>query len=483
METLNPEVLAAQLFCPQIPEARFHESVFAGVGRVDGGEVLTIGPRGVAIGSITPPTAMPLWQAAPVLAEGLDLAVRRRVERADRPTVDLSGGLDSSTLALLATHADARTMAITYRDPHASNADDVRAATRVAVVEPRLTHVVVDGDALCLPFSDTEVGAPSDEPNLDVLIAARTRRRLAPAIEAGSDMHLGGDGGDAVLGGDLTYLGDLAGAGRLRSLWCEATGWARLRHRRTTDLIRDALRLGRTGWSGALHECARQLEAPSTMIAATRQASVGLAWAQLSAAAGWSHDEARKAVGARLRAVASTTTPTCKGADGVNRRAVLWHGAATRGYLHLARTWGLRVHVPFLDNQVVRACWSVPVVERTSVTSAKPLLRAALSDRFPPGVLDRSTKGDYTAAEYHGLRRNARRLRSLLRRPLLAEIGVIDPADARSALESGIAGHSVRLDALGTVLATEIWLRSLQHDRRTWWCAADNVARPRKEAS
>jgi len=82
-------------------------------------------------------------------------------------------------------------------------------------------------------------GAPlTDEPSLETLIGTRTQRRLSPA--SAGDLHLTGDGGDAVLTGTLTYLGDLARAHQLRQLRREATGWARLRHRPAAPLLRAA---------------------------------------------------------------------------------------------------------------------------------------------------------------------------------------------------------------------------------------------------
>ena len=58
----------------------------------------------------------------------------------------------------------------------------------------------------------------------------------------------------------------------------------------------------------------------------------------------------------------------------------------------------MRVHVPFLDNQVVAACMSVPVADRTTAAHAKPLLAAALDGLVPARLLGRPTKGDVTGA-------------------------------------------------------------------------------------
>lgn len=320
-------------------------------------------------------------------------------------------------------------------------------------------------DAESLPFTGLDDTPLTDEPSLETLIAARTRRRLSPA-RAG-DLHLTGDGGDAVLTGDLTYLGDLARARRLRQLRREATGWARLRHQPAAPLLRAACQLARTTWDQALRRAADHLTTSRDSVSMSLERH--LAWAAVSPVAAWGSSSARGDVAARLYSTAALGDQPADNGDATARRAVLWHGALTRDFQQFARRSGVNAHSPFLDNQVVAACLAVPVRERTTVTVAKPLLRASLCWRVPAGVLDRSTKGDYTAFEYCGLRAGAHELRALLRNSLLGELDVIDPARPRLALETGIAGGAIPLGALGDVIAAEVWLRALTETRRCWW--------------
>src|SRR5207248_433693 len=105
--------------------------------------------------------------ASAVLRDVLLTAVERRMCGASNLSTDLSGGLDSSTLAVLAAQAGGRLVAVTYADPYAVNDEDVHFARTVAAAEPRLHHVVVTGDETTLPFTALDSTPVTDEPTLD----------------------------------------------------------------------------------------------------------------------------------------------------------------------------------------------------------------------------------------------------------------------------------------------------------------------------
>jgi asparagine synthetase B (glutamine-hydrolysing) len=182
---------------------------------------------------------IPLQLGGTSLAEGaiavrsaLLTALQRRTDLSTVMTADLSGGLDSSTLALLAAaHLPAGLSVITYADAVAGSTDDLAYAELCTQAETRLCQIVVNGDENTLPFLDLDQAPLLDEPSQDTLLWVRTQARLAPAIAHASQLHLSGDGGDVVLTGTPTYLADLARTGRVRDLPREATAWARLRHR------------------------------------------------------------------------------------------------------------------------------------------------------------------------------------------------------------------------------------------------------------
>lgn len=179
-----------------------------------------------------------LVEGATQLRSALSRTVARYARRSGTISADLSGGLDSSTLAVLAArYAPAPVRAVTYTDGFASNGEDLAYAQNIAEKTPNLRQEVIHGDARTLPFAAMEHAPATDAPSLDPLIWARTRARLEPARH--SNAHLVGDGGDIVLGAPLTYLADLAANRDVRRFLSEGRALARLRHRpvhRTQEL-------------------------------------------------------------------------------------------------------------------------------------------------------------------------------------------------------------------------------------------------------
>lgn len=454
--------LAAQVFCPEIPEVSGTGSAFTRIARTRPGHVLTLSHHGAAEEPI--PLRLggtSLTDGAETLKAALVSAIERRATLGPAVTADLSGGLDSSSLAhLAARHLPAGLSAITYADAVSVNTDDLAYARRCAEADPRLHQVLIPGDDRCLPFTDLLAAPLLDEPTQDTLHATRTRARLAPAAQHRS-IHLSGDGGDAVLTGPLTYLADLVRAGRVRDLIREASTWARLRNRPAHTLLRAALRLARSDYANAIHRAARQVRGGG--VPAQRGVEDHLTWCAISRASAWATARARRELASRLDQAAETVGGLgwCSTGDGSALRDIQAGGASARTFNDLARIEGVTVHVPFLDNQVIAACTAVSVADRTTTRTPKPLLAAALGGLVPDFVLRRRTKGDYTAASYAGLQQAAPVLRDMLTDPILADLGLIEPGPARAALDDAIGGRAFPLAALGDVLAAEQWLRLL----------------------
>lgn len=476
-EAVNPFVLATGLFVPDLPDLHEPASVFQRVQRVGPDHLLTALPDRRTRTRRLPATigSSDMDEGAQRLLDGLLTAIYGRVRHASRVSTDLSGGLDSSTLAVLAAHAGSQPLAVTYADPYAVNDEDVHFASNVAAETRLHRHAITTGNEATLPFTAMDTAPLTDEPSLDTLIIARTRFRLAPALAHHSELHLGGDGGDVVLAGTgLTYLADLARA-RRRALRHEADGWARLRHHPARQMRRAARQLARTSWTDTLRQLADRLTDPHLAMPARRGLEDHLAWASLSPAAAWGTLRTRRTLAGRLHATASDGAdgPRPDSGDGATLRAVHWHGAATRGFGQITRALGLTVATPYFDHQVIDACLAVPAADRTTVDRAKPLLAAAVGDLLPPGLLTRRTKGDYTASEYYGLRANAEQLRALLATPRLADLDILTPDGPREALRLGLAGMPTPIGALGAMLATETWLRALDTtDPIGWWTPA-----------
>nr|WP_246421992.1 albusnodin/ikarugamycin family macrolactam cyclase [Nocardiopsis mwathae] len=467
---LDRNALAARLLCADFTTGLNDGSLFHGVAELSPGRILVVKGRHISLADRplerepVDPTA-----AGDALRSALLTAVEERVSGALQVTADLSGGLDSSTLALLAASCHRhRVRTITYADDFAANDDDIDHAQRISTREPALDRVVVHGDADALPFTSLRAAPFTDLPSLETVIWARTRARLAPAFVSGATVHFVGDGGDIVLGAPLTYLGDLLQRRRLAHLISDSRAWARLRNRPVHRVLRAAAGTARTGYHDTLNALAQTLETPATTTASVPRRSAvslmedGITWASLSDAAEWATHGARVAVAQKLQAAAAEAPPVTSEVDAHGWRMLWRHGAATRAFVDVADRLGVRIAAPFFDNQVIDACYAVAPADRVSVYQAKPLLRSALAETLPPELFARRTKGDYGSCEYHGVRRNSAYLRSLLRESRLGDLGVIRPGAVLCELDRAINGGPAAMAALGDVVAAEIWLRGLE---------------------
>lgn len=458
---VNPLALAADLFLPDVAPDLSDDSLYFGVRELSPSRVLVVTGDRVTTEPRPRPPHLPVADAPNALAAALTTSVRARTAGADSVSADLSGGLDSSTLALLAARgSDGPVTALTYTDPYTTNDDDTGYARRIAEAEPGLIQQVLTGGPRELPFSGLDEAPFTDLPTMDTPIFTRTRFRLAPAT--GTSVHLVGDAGDVVLGAPITYLADLAHPVTAHRFISECTGWARLRHRPVHRLVRAALAASRTSYRAALERAADELEAAPRLHRAEHvpEFESSVSWISVGKSARWATPAARAQVAEVLRTHRAEGSPD--GADAHTLRLIRWHGNATRSFLHVADHLGVPVAVPFFDSDVLAACLAVPATLRASVRQTKPILADAFADRLPPELFARRTKGDYSSCEYHGLRANAAPARALLTDSRLADLGVIEPSAVRADLDTAISGARAPMGALSQVLATEVWLRALE---------------------
>jgi asparagine synthase (glutamine-hydrolysing) len=253
--------LTARLICPTVPDVCGTGTAFTGVQRLPGGHVLLVHRDGThqTVG-YERPRSMGFSEAAEELRTALVVATGARARSSHRLTADLSGGLDSTSLVVLATAAtDAQVMAVTHADATSCN-EDVTYARRAAAGRANLKHIVVqDGDGL---FFDDLLAAPrTDQPFPD---AARWRMRAAyqqVCVDHASTAHLTGSGADTLLSVSPYYLADLAREGDVRALWEHALARARLRRLPVRSVLTGAVRLSHTSHALGLRHLADEITA------------------------------------------------------------------------------------------------------------------------------------------------------------------------------------------------------------------------------
>ncbi|MGH3720809.1 MAG: albusnodin/ikarugamycin family macrolactam cyclase [Pseudonocardiaceae bacterium] len=462
---VDEQWLAARLLSGSVPETWSEGSPYRHVRAVPAGGVLLVGAsaRPVVVRRELPLASVRFAEGAQRLAGALTTAVCGRTWAYREMSMDLSGGLDSSTVvALAAARPEPALLAITVVAPELG-CDDPAHARQVATAIPGLRHLELPLPREVDPYAALAEIPHTDEPFPDVSIFARLCWWMAAVNQLGSRVHLSGDGGDAVLLAPPAYLADLASEGTRGKLRRHAADWARLRHRPAHRLVTLATRLARTTRAQAVEDYARLLEHDSASTAGQRRWEDLISWMPVPVCRHWFTRYARQLAAAALRSTALGTTTSNGVAPGDATSLAMIHayGRAHRIHTALAAAQAVQLHAPYLDDAVVSACLAVPAANRTSPRQAKPLLRAAMTGRVPESVLTRTTKGDYSMLSYRGLSRHHHVLSDLLTGSRLASLGLLDDAVVRADLARGAAGLPIPLAALDHVLGTELWLRTL----------------------
>ncbi|MER7517063.1 asparagine synthase-related protein [Streptomyces sp. NPDC126499] len=531
--------LAALLACPETPEALRDSTPYEGVRRVPPGHALILregsreitGYETVASLAVAAPEADPR-QAVEAVRDALVEAVRARLtaprhapemplpdpgpvpgmgpadRRAARGTgpapgigADLSGGSASGTLALLAaglpgvpgtilghgTGAGERLLAVTFNDLATPGRTDELERAREIAANPRLHHVVVAAGEEALPYAELE-GPLTDEPGPSLVSAERHRRRLA----GGSADHFTGFGARQVLDAHPARLADLLMDRRRRSLVRPVTALAKATGASAGALLvpltvyRAARRLARTPYRTGLEAAAtRVLEAnraPTGAYGPLEASLSALAWSRPGPAARWLTGEALAEVSVRLHWAATLPTSVQRPGEARARAALARAAADHRVLEQAAEIRSQRLHAPFLDNQVVRACRDLPESLRVQPDARAGVLRTVLAGAgihdLPPGW-GASHPAVPAAAVRAGLRAALPQLTALFDAPLLADAGLIEARVVRRALRAAADGEPVPLDGLADLVSTELWLRRLLARRGSCWTG---TAAPRHRA-
>lgn len=473
----DPVTIAARIGCADVLPLWSGRSPFKDVHRLEAGGILHVGQRGSRVQlSLTErdSQAAVTADAVAALRAGLLEGVRARCD-GRLVSADFSGGLDSSSIAFLAArHGQTPLPALVYYQSLAPAAD-LADAQRCARLSRELDLKVVRGAEDTLPFASLadayQEGTPLHEavprhaePAPGALIWRAPTCRLLAAAACHSELHLTGEGGDALLMAAPSYLASLVRRGSYHTLIKHCGAYGRLRNTSPLRLAARATRLALTSHRRALHLLAAELEHWQPRRPGWDDAISW--WASSGEATGWLTTRIRQQLATRAGDTVTVTSirPGTRPADLAAKVQLRNAADAQRQLRDLGRGCGLAVHAPFLDDAVVSAVMSVPAADRADPWSYKPLLRSGVNGLVPDEVLRRQTKGDYSGEDYVGAQRAMPALRALLRDSRLADLGIIEPAAVTSTLRRLSAGVAVPLGALNMLLATELWLRATEDD-------------------
>ncbi len=454
---VDEQQLAAHLIYPYLPHPLAGRCLWQGVQALaDDCYLLTdpVRPARVVRWWSLPEPALPLADAAPLVARALSAAVDARTRGGGTISCDLSGGLDSTPICFLAARGDSQVIAATLVGADTGH-DDARWAELAARELPGVEHLTFDLTQLPLMYDRVgEAGAGADGPHRivrDYASATAVARHLA---ERGSRLHCGGMGGDQVLQAPVPYLHTIArthprvAAGHLRGRravggWPLAATLRGLADRRTYQQ-----------WLTASVD---ELTAPPP----PRFRTPNLSWSYNSRLPPWATPHAVDAAQSLLRQAVATAEPLAptrgQHATVEQLRTVGYH---TRHVAGIHARAGLPLAAPYLDGRVIEACLAVRLHERATPYRYKPLIVAAMRDLVPAVILQRSTKGSFSADWHAGLRNARPHLADLLDDLALARLGLVD-ADALRAACLDLYPHTLSHSALEQTLGCEAWLRTL----------------------
>lgn len=471
--------LAAWLVAPGVSALLNGRSAFADVKPLPPGHRVSLSANGSV-------DARPVWRPGPRLGDHaerlraeLSAAVAVRVDRAVSPTVDLSGGYDSTGLALLTAewlHPDRPVTGVTLHPEGVMSGGDISYA-RLAARHPGIDHRLMPLGTEHSPFGALDQVPVTDEPAPSTLGYAALSGQLHWIRErVGSDCHMTGDGGDALLCTPALFLADLVRTGRYRRALAETVQWARLTRQSVGPLFRAAVRTARTTRATALDALARSLTERGHQ-PSTNSASYGdVAWFPRVRAQPWSTDGLRDRVAALASSLVDSADPA-RWPDWTTRyvaEVMAAMGRTARTEVQLAESCDVPLHNPYCDSRLIDACLSVPLDKRPGPADYKPIMRRALADLFPPELARRVTKGDLSADYYHGLRVHLADVDGLADGQL-AELGLVDPAAFRSTLALAAAGIPAAYGTVEPVVSAGVWLRAMDKAPAVPWKAAASV--------
>ncbi len=377
-------------------------------------------------------------------------AVESRMSGCEQVWSDLSGGLDSSSIATVAARqrGPRRLSAISVVFGESTVSDEREWAAAVARAEGLDQHCL-DGDAHH-PFSRLwEAVQHWEEPHGAAAFFGVHQQYQRLMAGSGVPVLLSGIGAEAVVLSkhqEPVHLADLLRRGRPAQLWRELDRWQRaLKIPLSTLFFRYCLQplMSRPriayGFAPPMHD-----------------------WIAGRFADTWSLKD---------RARDGNMPQAGRGA------ADQWHverigwitGFLLRGYLEKA----CDIRYPFLHRPLVELALAAPWSLKAVPGEPKAILRRAMKGILPERVRCRTQNASTGHAAYNGLRKEWPVLEQVAASSMLVELGVVDRERLRNALYLARQGHAPNLGGLLSTLTLDAWLQHAVPGRQRSWMDAD----------
>lgn len=388
-----------------------------------------------------PPSALGAPPSGPAgLADALrrllEEAVAERIPSQGRAAILVSGGLDSSSIAVLA-HGLARKGQAAAPVAIQNVFGDLPAcderAWALPLVDMGIRLATVEACDQPLPGSP-ELEQPLEGPCLGWEGIAQAQCGLVR--EAGADVVLTGD--------------------------CAAHHWVAARDAAARALVEG--RLGALAWQVPDLRSAVGLLGPGLLDPLVHDLRLAVGRARISLPS-WlergfaersglidrlQQDQRPRVVGRRPEHVA--------GLAGSVGRAVTWRN---RQFSQM----GVDLRCPLMDARLVAFLHSLPVTDVHAACEDRVILRRAMAGLLPDSLRTRTAKAVFLPYIEHGLRVHGDAMLEAFRAPLLADLGAVDAGRLTTAAEAFLAGSRKGYD-LWMPLTLERWLRRHGDDLR-----------------
>jgi asparagine synthase (glutamine-hydrolysing) len=363
-------------------------------------------------------------------------AVASRLRGTDDVWSMLSGGVDSSSIVSMAGALERRgdvgrglagavSLVDSFDDegPHARTVAGAYGMRHEAVVDEWLWR------------DDGRGPIATDEPHTLYGFYARNRRFCDTVRNAGGRVLLSGAGPDHYLAGNLYFFADLVARGHVGTAVRELARWAMLGNI--------------PFWKFAGTHAVMPLLPLSVRRALGPAAARVPRWFDAAFARRW-------ALGGRTAWRRGGVAPR-GGLYARNIEFVMGHIPSCMERGEFER--GIEMRYPFLDRRLVEFSLRLPPVLRTRPHARKWIQREALRGVLPESVRTRRSKAGIVGRTRWSLQREEGVIRDLLRAPIMADLGYIDGAGLRAAVERAVGGDDLLLFEVVRVLSFETWLR------------------------
>lgn len=463
-KSVDSEQVLVSLLCSGMTEFKLRQSVFH--------DIQAVPPCHALLVTKAKNQCHMVWQDEPFtsLEEGSLLfrnalleSVQRRVKSLGHVSLDISGGLDSTPLAILASNIpDLIRSGLTYYSESEHEWEDGAIAKEV-YKNYDIDPIFVATDEAPSPYEKLTEAPLMDEPIPFIHMYAKILYGLRLMKSEGSELQLTGDSGDNVLKANAHYLIDLLKPQTFPTFAQHLYARSRMRNHSPIKMLKEAISLRFQSYPHWIKKQANNL------LNSNYQHPVISGWSGNPGRFSWISQDQKAVVAKKLEEWAQVATPYSKVRSMHSDLVHLhWNARLARSLSQLGESIGLRVQFPYLDTQIVRTCLHIRAEERANPYHFKPLMKKAFEKELPQSLLHRNTKGDYTFDLYRGIQKQSSQLRELWAEMHLVKRGIIEKnawTDVWAKFEMGLP---IPLWEFNLTLAYECWIRAIKNKRLLW---------------